>query len=174
MKSNNTKKLNSGFGLLEVVISCGILVTAIAVSITLNKLAVKNSVISLERVQAYNLAQEGIEQIRSVRDTNWIGTGLSWNDSFKNLELGSSYRYDAATGKIASGNDEVTEDGITFKRELFFEPIDNSSASSLTGMGINNPENSTIKIKTKISWTEYGISFTVEPETYLTDWRPRL
>ncbi|MBU4338756.1 hypothetical protein KKD57_04335, partial [Patescibacteria group bacterium] len=38
-----------------------------------------------DRIIAANLAAEGIELVRNVRDTNWLTTGNSWNDGIKGI-----------------------------------------------------------------------------------------
>lgn len=61
-----------GFSLIEVMIGMTILTIAI-VAATSILISLINSNKNITRtLQAYNLAQEGIEAVRNIRDTNWL------------------------------------------------------------------------------------------------------
>lgn len=50
----------------------GIFIVVIGSMVTLSRLALRNSVLANHRTQAYNLAEDAIESVRQIRDTNWI------------------------------------------------------------------------------------------------------
>ncbi len=86
-----------GFGLLEVVFSTGIFILVIGSLILLNKLSLRNAAISIHRAQAYNLAQDGLEAVRQMRDTAWID----------GIQIGSA-----------------TEDWLAFAHDCDNDPVD--------------------------------------------------
>lgn len=67
----NHKKL-SGFTLTEVMI--GMMILAVAIVATTNLLIhlMRLNSFNVNALQAYYLAQEGIEGVRNIRDTNWL------------------------------------------------------------------------------------------------------
>lgn len=67
--SNSRRK---GFGLLEVTFSTAIFIVVVGSLVTLSRLSLRNAVLSTQRSQAMNLAQDGIESVRQMRDTSWI------------------------------------------------------------------------------------------------------
>ena len=86
----------SGFSLIEVLVGIMVLTVAIvAASNTLGTL-VRSNENNMKAMQAYYLAQEGIEAVRNVRDSNWLHNsywlgsddGQPWGDKF---EPGFSY-----------------------------------------------------------------------------------
>ena len=69
---NKVFKNQKGFTLTEVMIGMMILTVAI-VSATQLLIGIMNSNKAIiHNLQAYYLAQEGIEAVRNIRDTNWL------------------------------------------------------------------------------------------------------
>lgn len=65
-------KSTSGFSLTEVMIGIMILTVAIISASNLLVSLVKTNRLNVETLQAYYLAQEGVEAVRNIRDTNWL------------------------------------------------------------------------------------------------------
>lgn len=75
-------KKRHGFGLLEVVIVLAILSIILGALIWIGRAAAANNIRSQQRAQAVYLAQEGIEVVRQIRDSNWIDgdNTTTWED----------------------------------------------------------------------------------------------
>lgn len=71
-KTRDTQKANTGFTLIELIITISVFSLAIlssfALAISNQRLAAEN----YDRVFAANIAREGIELVRNVRDSNWL------------------------------------------------------------------------------------------------------
>jgi len=73
MEIKNNKNLGAnGFTLVEVLLSVTILTIGIIGSISLIGYNVNAVTHSVNRLMASNLAQDGFELVRGVRDTNWL------------------------------------------------------------------------------------------------------
>lgn len=70
------KKNNNGQGLLEVVVAIGVLSTGVFSLLTLMTSALNTAIENQERVRAGNLAREGIEVVRAIRDSNWLKSNV--------------------------------------------------------------------------------------------------
>ncbi len=68
---------NKGFTLTEVMIAIMILTVAIVSASSLLVGLVRSNQNNLTTLQAYYLAQEGLEAVRNIRDTNWLHN-LDW------------------------------------------------------------------------------------------------
>lgn len=156
----------SGFGLLEVLLSSGILVVTIAAVITLGSIATRGSVLNQSRIQAYNLAQEGMEAVRAIRDTNYIDqdtntnwdTGLIDTTTLDNcdVEYGD---YTPPLSSIAQKRWKIVCTGTTspdprFTRKVNISPVADSKRVDVT-----------------VSWDEFGRKHSVNLNTILTNWR---
>lgn len=105
------KNNNNGQGLLEVVISLGIIVSGIIGALTLTVSNQTSSTESSEQLIAVNLAREGIEVIRNKRDSNWLAR-RAWNYGFENASFPNDYTvmfyYSNFTNQPTMNNPNIT------------------------------------------------------------------
>ncbi|MEY4722719.1 MAG: hypothetical protein RLZZ324_232 [Candidatus Parcubacteria bacterium] len=76
------QRAQRGQSMLEAIIASGIIVTAVASALTLVTSSIQASKESETSITATNLAREGVEVVRNMRDSNWLAdkpfdTGLS-------------------------------------------------------------------------------------------------
>ena len=174
MKQNNK---NRGFGLLEVVVAAGILIIVIGASTALSRMAVRTTVISLDRIQAYDLSQQAMEEVRTIRDTNWLAHD-NWNTGLElaagNQKRGPLYlKYQSNQKKwsLTNGDEKITLNNIEYTRTIYIDKADNEINNSLSRVGIDNStSNNVIKIIVNVSWQEYGQTWSNEAVTYLSNW----
>ncbi len=157
-------KLCEGFTLIEAMVTLVILTTALIPALFLSTQATNVSFSIRNNLTATNLAQEGIEVVRAIRDNNWfqgspfdtgLTGGLTWRvdwDSVTLIALGANpvlkinnglYNYSAGTDSI-------------FKR-------------TITITQVNAAE---LKVVSDITWTERGNrAKSIQAESHLFDWR---
>jgi len=173
--------LKNGFGLLEVLISVGILALVVGGVVGLGNISVKNSVISADRTVAYNLAQEGKEELKQIRDSKWVDGSSSatipWNEEFKTDGSNYQLEQDAATKKfyLAPGSKSILLNGTTYTRFVTFSAPDADTQANLlsqTPVIDNANKEWMIKATITVSWTEYDKNWTVILPAYFTDWMP--
>lgn len=91
-------KNHRGESLIETIISIVLITLAVTAAITLIVTTMRASEASKERIIAINLAREGIEAVRAIRDTNWLVYSsrrrICWNT-------------------VGECNDNTPKDGIT-------------------------------------------------------------
>lgn len=75
-------KKNSGQSMMEMVFSIGLLITSISAIIALNASNINSQKQSEFLIVANNLAREGIEVVRHLRDSNLLSEG-DWDDGLK-------------------------------------------------------------------------------------------
>ncbi len=89
-------KRQDGFTLTEVLVGMSVLTVAIVTGTSLLVGLIRSNENSIKSIQAYYLAQEGIEAVRNIRDSNWLHNrdwlsaeaGDLWGSSF---EPGNTY-----------------------------------------------------------------------------------
>lgn len=67
-----TNSNNKSFTILEVILAIFILTVAVFASFSLIQQTVVGVSLNQSKLIAYYLAQEGVENIRNIRDTNWL------------------------------------------------------------------------------------------------------
>ncbi|MCL5795361.1 MAG: hypothetical protein M1338_03305, partial [Patescibacteria group bacterium] len=172
--------MRKGFGIIEVVVAVSIMIIIVSGAAILEKNAIRNSVIASERTQAYNLAREGIEAVRAIRDTSWInGTGANWNSEFmqsgapkKNQQIYYINNLDSPwVWALKDGSQDILLDqNSRFTRIINFYPFDSLSITSplyiLAGNppkgSQNNPiepsqfsQDNLIKVDVQVKWSYF-------------------
>lgn len=172
-----------GFGIIEVAISVGILLVVVSAAAVLEKNAIKNSVIASERTQAYNLAREGIEAVRAIRDSSWIDNdpNTTWNSSFTagdhDVVLNSVGRWE-----LPNQIGAIPLNSVNFSRKITFQQVgDQALVNANLRVISDNPtlndqavnfNDFIIKVTVEVGWTSYGKPNSVTTYEYLTDWKP--
>ncbi len=80
-KKRIKKNRSNGFTIVEAMIAAAVISVGLIGVLTLCTVSMKLGRISLNRVIAANLAQEGIEVIRSMRDNHWLANDDPWDYS---------------------------------------------------------------------------------------------
>jgi len=87
-------KKNKSFTIVEVMISMSIFILVVGGSIVLIQQTLVMISIAKQKLTAYYLAQEGIELVRNIRDTNWLehktNPAIPWYDGFPVLPFNSN------------------------------------------------------------------------------------
>lgn len=184
MKKTNFKK---GFGILEVLIASTIIITILGALVTVGTMAINTNEQLLAKAQATNLAQEGIEMVRQIRDTNWIDNDNStawnsfvWGGSVSTPTLNiptdsQNYKLSQNVNNKRWGLDpvnpdqpeEITVGNTKYTRSIYFDPIVNLIPS--TGDLNSGKSQQAIRVRTKISW---GSGQSIELSELITNWRP--
>lgn len=165
---------NKGFSILEVVIAMGIITVGLlgVSSLALQNLQVET--INKNYLVASMLAQEGMELVRNVRDTNFLkandwktGSGAGTDSD---IVQGGIYRidYNLDIQPVAGINDDSTRLFIGGSPEKY-----NHSGGVLTPYRrlIEVVDNGNyIQATSTVAWSERGRSYKYEVVTYLYNW----
>ena len=153
---------SSSFTLIEVLIAAAIFVIFAGSIIALFSLNSKNVVVNKHRLEATNLAREGIELVTQIKQTAGARPGQDWetgcwkiNNGDKFLSMGAAGTDCENTWRLENGpNDTIAlPDTIPYTRVINIS--DESGAK---------------KITVTVSWNDYGIERTATEVTYLTKW----
>ena len=156
-----------GTTLVEALVAIMILVFGVvpSLAVILTGNAFSSSV--RDRLVASNLAQEGMEVVRAIRDANWFDNepfDLGLSDGIYRLEWSS----DALLPESQNPPLKVTPAGLynyssgvdtTFRRRIIITRID--------PLGCNCE----LRIITEVTWPERGRTKTVQVESHLFNWR---
>ena len=160
------EKLNSnrelGFTLIETLVSLVLLSMAIIPALMLSTEAVNIAFDVRDTLTASGLAQEGVEVVRAIRDTNWFNdrvfdTGLAdgtyrveWN-STSLLPLSGNPALNLSNGLYTYSGGA----GTVFSR-------------AITITKVNAGE---LRVVSRVSWTDRGVTKNVEAEEHLFNWK---
>ncbi|TSC94338.1 MAG: hypothetical protein Athens101428_324 [Candidatus Berkelbacteria bacterium Athens1014_28] len=199
----SVKYLNlTGFSLIETLIACAILIIVCGALLSLSLIISNNIFFTRQRSVATNLAQDYLEKIRQIRDTNLIdsNSATNWNSlvcdrsktpviqvptisddiHFYFYSVSSeiySYCYDSSSeprlSLVPSSSGEIINvSGIDFVRKITFLPS-GVDPKLLDGTRDITGDNS-IKAKVEVSWTQNGKDQKIEVIELLTNWKQNL
>jgi type II secretory pathway pseudopilin PulG len=172
-KSQFNLKSKRGFTLIEALIAISILIIGIVSSFILVTRALYNTNIIQDRLTASFLAQEGLELVRQIRDSNYLnkinGGSINWDN---NLAPGT-YRISFENGleKIQSPNEAQLyfhDDSGLFN----YISSDGKLTSFSRKINIEQISSDELKITTIINWQTKGSEYTIQVEDHLFNWLP--
>lgn len=164
-KNNKNTKKGAGFSLMEVIIAIAVIIATLITLIALISSVVSGLKPAGFKLTAVSLAQEGLEIVRNIRDSNWLSykrapenwrDGLAagdyrvqynesallfWADSFLKIDNNGFYQYDSGSN-------------TPFKRKITIGHIGNNQ----------------IKAVSEITWQEKGKSYIITAESRLYNW----
>ena len=179
-----------GFTLTEVMIGIAILTIAIVSASSLLVGLVNGNKVNLSTLQAYYLAQEGIEGVRNIRDSNWLHN-LDWlgEDSIalwgEALEVDGLYELNLADGAFnVVPNNNSNESGVGSlinarpwglisggDGSVIYLNGDDSGFKRLIEVKAYEGLEDHILVESKVSWEVAGYEKEVVLSEVLTDWK---
>jgi type II secretory pathway pseudopilin PulG len=184
MREILTKK-SKGFGIAEALIASTIIAVILFALVAVGRNSIRGVEEAEKRFQAISLAQEGIEQVRQMRDNNWVSeSGGDWNDivwdgdTLTKVTTGLEYiigynntgmRYGLL--EKPSDPDPISLNGNNFKRIIRIDSVGglisaNPADPSSDPMAASNA----IKVTASINYD--GLNKPIEISEVLTNWRP--
>ncbi len=182
-------KIKNGFGIVEVMIASVIMMVVIFAMTAAGRSALRGAIYLHERAQAMYIAQEGIEQVRQIRDSNWLdddaGTtfqefidyGVEYTaDNTKRWVVsydGALSNFDVASRAVDESNSIINIDGTEFKRTIIFTRVlSTDSMVPLKGDFNSTAKNqSVVRVTVNVDWLSNGINKNISVSEIITNWR---
>lgn len=152
-----------GFTLIEIIVATFLLTVGTIGGFSLIQKTISFTSISSSQLTAFYLAQEGIEIIRNIRDTNYL-EGSAWDDG---ISSGADYRLDYQSNSFP---DVLCEDYLK-DNGIFFACSSDSSSKFQRQITITKPEADKMVVSVRVDWQERGRSHQVFVQTELYNWR---
>ncbi len=162
-KTRLINRKNKGFTMIEVMTCITIIMIAFVAIFTLINDSMAFHDLAYSRLTASYLAQEGIEIVRNIRDTNYLND-RPWNTGLTKGDY--QVQYDS-TELEPYNNDRLLLDSET---ELYNY---NSGTPTRYKRKINIKEDAdyTITVTSIVSWSNRGGDFDIKVEDHLFDWQ---
>jgi len=150
---------------MEVIISVAVITTAIVASISLISYSVSSIVSNQNKMIAIHLAQEGIEIVKNIRDTNWLldkRGELNWRDG---LDEGN-YRVQYNQVSLLS----FSNTSLKINSNNIYQYSSGSRTPFYRRISIVHISNEQIKVVCEITWQEKARNKSVQLESRLYNW----
>jgi type II secretory pathway pseudopilin PulG len=184
---------NSGFGLIEVIVGIAMLMVTATAAVSLAKTVVLSESNNTNRVIAYNLGQQVMEEVRRSRDSAWddFKSGTRW--LIKDPSGNSTYLLDSLNnygggvcekGSATAENEEIVNCTINNTKYKITKSAENVDLSTLHGTDALSPSKErnnekispelTKRVMVKVEWSDRGAPRNLVLVTLFTDWRPAI
>lgn len=160
--NKNINYLNkNGFSLVEVLIACTLIsITTLSLMSAASK-GIELSSRAIRQVQASMLIEEGVEAVKSIRDTNWT--------TISNLTIDTTYylSFDSNTNTYSLVTTPVsTIDGI-FNRTIILSAVSRDANDDIVSTG--TIDMGTKRVNVTVFWNSPGGTTSKNITFYLTN-----
>lgn len=161
-KYSNVNKSGAGFTVLELMAAIIVITIGVLSAYGVVQKIISYTSASSDRLAAAYLAQEGVEIVRNIRDTNWI-EGENWDNGLgAGVAWEADYNDDSLTvwtdRKLKIDNNVYTYDAgvdTSYRRKI--------TLSSIAGSGL--------EILVEIKWDIKGKNNTLTVQGNIYDWK---
>lgn len=160
---NNFSESKKGFTLIELLITILVFTTGILGIYLVIQRLFASADYAKERVIAIYLAQEGVEIVRNIRDSNWL-ENTTWDDG---LPSGSNFGVQYNRNHLLSGYGDKF---LKIDNNGFYNYFSGQETKFKRKINIQKIDDHTLKIKVEVSWSERFSPVILEAKIY--DWLP--
>lgn len=153
----------SGFTLIETIVAIGVIVVGLISALTLINTSLFFVSNINDRLVAANLAAEGIEVARNIRDNNWL-QNLVWNNNLANGDYQAVYNSTSLSSY--SGNALLLDPGTGFYNYNSGNPT-----FYLRRISVANLSSYEIRIISTVTWQRKGVTYVSSAEDHLFNWK---
>lgn len=161
-----------GFTIVELIVTIAILSFGIIGIFSAFSLTATLTYNIASRFTAANLAQEGLEIIRNIRDQNFIQDS-SWSEGLLNCGLGCQADYKTGTPSETSANQLTAYNPSGFLKlnsDGFYGYDTGSNTQFKRKITITSVSESILKVDALVEWSYNQRSFSFLSEGYLYNW----
>lgn len=155
--------MKTGFTLLETVVAVGLIVTGLISSLALINTSLVYISNAQDRLVAANLAMEGIEAIRNIRDNNWH-QDLAWDNGLTDGIYRVVYN---STGLISGGVDTP----LWLDTNGFYNYGVGAITPYVRKITITNLSSDEMRIVLEVSWKSRNKNYSISAEEHLFNWK---
>lgn len=169
-------KCSRGFTLLETLLTIFVITVGLIGGMTAILRTLNLSSFSSSNLIATYLAQEGIEIVRNIRDTNWLEartTTNSWDEGLTNCTAGciADYKHSYGPNLIDPNLPSFNEQFLNIDANGFYSYSPGIQTTFKRKITIQKPQPDRLDVKVEVTWIEKGKSYTFSTQENLYNWR---
>jgi len=159
-KRNPNKNSNPGLTLVEVLIATSIILVFLLALFGVHNLYLRTALSNGEVIKATELAEESLEVMRFLRDSDWA-------TNIASLSLDTNYFLVFGAGNWQTTTANIWVDN-TFERKVVLSAVYRDGSGDIVSSG-GTLDPDTILVVSSVSWSKVGATTTKSVSTYLTN-----
>lgn len=168
MKQN--LEIKKGFTIIEVIVAIFVIVTGFVGVLSLVTQTVSSATYSKDKLIAAYLAQEGIEIVRNIRDTNWI-SGVGWDTDLTSCSAASPCQGDYNDSSLSP----YADNPLNIETASGYYGYDSGTSTKfkrkITITSTTDPDgNPILNVSVLVQWQEREKTYSLEAQENLYNW----
>ncbi len=158
--------MKKSFTLIEVILAVSILTLAVGGSFALIQQTLLAASQNQSKLIAYYLAQEGIEVVRNIRDSNWLEQRARPSIAWDNGLADGDYIADYLNSDLIPFENKP----LNFNSEGFYSYSGDTQTKFKRKITVTKINDDTLKVSIGIEWVERGRTNNIGASEYLYNW----
>ena len=156
---------------MEAIVAIFVITTGLVGVLSLVSQTIASSTFSKDKLIAAYLAQEGIEIVRNIRDTNWLQS-LSWNNGLGTGEYEAAYQDSSLTFCPSICDYDHNLRFLKIDGGFYGYPLLGTETKFKRKITIGaDPIANSMNVKVEVFWQEKGNPYKVEAQENLYNWK---
>lgn len=171
--NKNKLKRQFGFSILEVIIAILIISIGMIGVLSLITQNIQVQYISKNDLIASQLAQEGMELVRNIRDTNWLTAGNDWKigaGASTNSDIVQDGDYAIDYSGFIVDIDSINNAGLNIDAAGFYTHGAGVAATPFSRLITVVDNGDYLEVECKVQWKERGRTHDYTVKTLLYNW----
>jgi Tfp pilus assembly protein PilV len=173
-KNAPARRSRRAFSLVEIIVILFIISLGLMAILSLIIQNIQSQSYNRNNLTAYQLAQEGIEMIRKVRDSNWkvsaaftLGLATTTGTTYQNyMDYRDTWPHDASANPTLLTILKQDSAGLYFHDSV--SPATTSPFSRL--IRTKKLDNNSLQVNSVVSWQDHNRNYSYDLETILYNW----
>jgi prepilin-type N-terminal cleavage/methylation domain-containing protein len=164
-------KNKKGFTILEITVVLGIISIGLLGLSSLVLQTIQVEYVNRNKLIASMLAQESLELVRNIRDTNWK-TGTNWDDSIYNSsDFNYTIDYDDPSPDYSANSIDDSQAKLFINNNGFYNHNGGTPTIFSRLITINKDADGFLDVKCQVQWKDRARVNNYTAETLLYNWQ---
>lgn len=159
--------MKKGFTVIEVIVAIFVITAGIVGVLSLVTQTISSVTHSKDKLIAAYLAQEGIEIVRNIRDTNWLEEE-DWNNG---ISTASDYGLDYQSSEFPDTTCNLGPEKYLKYDGNFYNCSSGSDTKFKRKITVTPPGADILEVLVLVEWQEKGKTYEFETQETLYNWR---
>jgi len=146
--------IKRGFTIVEVIIAIFVILVGILGAFSATRQIISYISFSNSKLSATYLAQEGIEIVRNIRDTNWL-EGENWDNGLWSGNWQADYN-DSGLSSWTDPGTPLNFDGNFYSYDITTNPTKFKRKITINSVDTNGDGENDLKVTVLVEWKERG------------------